>query len=113
MLFEGLRLVFTNWRLMLIQTRRLSWIWLATFDLKLHLLHGRQLNVLRGPILIPLVIAVAAITAACFFLNAVFAFAIADKETHGSARPFVRRAVISASCSGPASSSDWPSRSRR
>lgn len=91
MLFEGLRLVFTNWRLMLIQIPPASWIWLATFDLKLHLLHGRQLNVLRGPILIPLVIAVAAITAACFFLNAVFAFAIADSKPH-AVRPAVRQA---------------------
>ena len=31
---------------------------------------------LRGPILIPIVLAIAAITAASFFLNAVFAFAI-------------------------------------
>jgi UPF0716 family protein affecting phage T7 exclusion len=91
MLFEGLRLVFTNWRLTLIQILPASWIWLATFDLKLHLLHGRQLNVLRGPILIPLVIAIAAITAACFFLNAVFAFAIADSETH-EVRPAMREA---------------------
>ena len=32
---------------------------------------------MHGPVVIPLVLAVAAITAACFFLNAVFAFAIA------------------------------------
>src|SRR5262249_52441515 len=35
-----------------------------------------QLNVLRGPILIPLGLAIVAITIASFFLNAVFAFAI-------------------------------------
>lgn len=91
MLFEGLRLVFTNWRLMLIQIPPASWIWLATFDLKLHLLRGRQLNVIRGPIVIPLVTLIAAITALCFFLNAVFGFAIADRGTH-KIRPAVRRA---------------------
>jgi hypothetical protein len=77
MLFEGLRLVCTNLRLMVIQIIPAMWIWLAMFDLKLHALHGRSFNVLRGPIVIPLVLLVAAITAACYFLNAVFAFAIA------------------------------------
>jgi hypothetical protein len=90
MLFEGLRLVFTHWRLTLIQILPASWIWLATYDLKLHLLHGRQLPALRGPIVIPLVALVAVITALCFFLNAVFAFAI-DDPSH-AVRPAFRRA---------------------
>jgi hypothetical protein len=78
MLFDGLRLVLTNWRLMLIQIPPAMWIWLAMFDLKLHALHGKSFSPLRGPIVIPLVLAVAGITAICFFLNAVFAFAIAS-----------------------------------
>ena len=77
MLFDGLRLVLTNWRLMLIQIPPAMWIWLALFDLKLHALHGKSFNVVKGPIVIPLVLAVAVITSICFFLNAVFAFAIA------------------------------------
>jgi hypothetical protein len=77
MLFDGLRLVLTNWRLMLIQIPPAMWIWLAMFDLKLHALHGKSFSPLRGPIVIPLVLLVAVITAVCFFLNAVFAFAIA------------------------------------
>ncbi len=81
MLFEGLRLVITNWRLMLIQILPAMWIWLALYDIKAHVLHGRTLNVLRGPIVIPLILAIAAITAASFFLNAVFAFAIANTKT--------------------------------
>jgi hypothetical protein len=81
MLFEGLRLVFTNWRLMLIQILPAMWIWLAMYDLKAHVLRGRTLNVLRGPIVIPLVLAIAAVTAGCFFLNAVFAFSIANTKT--------------------------------
>jgi hypothetical protein len=79
MLFEGLRLVFSNWRLTLIQILPAMWLWLAMLDLKVHVLHGRTFHVIRGPILIPLVLAVAAITAASFFLNAWFAFAIADE----------------------------------
>ncbi len=85
MLFEGLRLVCTNLRLMLIQIVPAMWIWLALFDLKLHALHGRSFNVIRGPIVIPLVLVIAAITAVCYFLNAVFAFAIA-----GPGKPEIR-----------------------
>ena len=78
MLFEGLRLVCTNLRLMLIQIVPAMWIWLAMLDLKAHALHGRTFHVFRGPIVIPLVLLVAAITAACYFLHAVFAFSIAN-----------------------------------
>ena len=77
MLFEGVKLLFSNWRLTLIQVLPAMWIWAAMIDLKAHVLHGRTFYVLRGPVLIPIVLAIAAITAASFFLNAVFAFAIA------------------------------------
>jgi hypothetical protein len=76
MLFQGLKLLFTNWRLTLVQIVPAMWIWLAMLDLKVHALRGRSFHVLTGPILIPCVLAVTAFTAASFFLNAVFAFAI-------------------------------------
>ena len=77
MLAEGVKLLFSNWRLTLIQVLPAMWIWLAMLDLKAHVLHGKSFHTLRGPILIPIVLVIAAITAASFFLNAVFAFAIA------------------------------------
>jgi UPF0716 family protein affecting phage T7 exclusion len=77
MLFVGVKLVFSNWRLTVVQILPAMWIWLAMLDLKAHALHGRSFHALSGPIVIPLVVLVAAITAAAFFLNAVFAFAIA------------------------------------
>jgi hypothetical protein len=77
MLFNGLKLLFSNWRLTLVQILPAMWIWFAMYDLKAHALHGKSFTVLRGPVLIPLVLAIAAITAASFFLNAVFGFAIA------------------------------------
>jgi hypothetical protein len=77
MLAEGVKLLFSNWRLTLIQVLPAMWIWAAMIDLKAHVLHGKTLYVLRGPVLIPIVLGIAAITAASFFLNAVFAFAIA------------------------------------
>ena len=76
MLFQGVKLLFTNWRLTLVQVLPAMWIWLALLDIKVHALHGKSFHVLTGPILIPCVLAVTALTAASFFLNAVFAFAI-------------------------------------
>ena len=91
MLFEGVKLLFTNWRLTLIQVLPAMWIWAAMVDLKAHLLHGKSFHVLTGPVVIPVVLAVAAITAASFFLNAVFAFAIA-----GPGPPVIRPAFTQA-----------------
>jgi hypothetical protein len=79
MLFQGLRLLVTNWRLTLVQIIPAMWIWLAMLDIKVHVLHGRQFHVLRGPVLIPAVLGVTLLTAASFYLNGVFAFAIADR----------------------------------
>jgi hypothetical protein len=91
MLFEGVKLLFTNWRLTLIQLLPAMWIWVAMFDLKAHVLRGKSRYVPTGPVTIPIVLAIAAITATCFFLNAVFAFAIA---TPGA--PMVRPAFTQA-----------------
>jgi hypothetical protein len=77
MLFHGLRLLLFNWRLTLVQVLPAMWIWAAMLDLKLHVLHGASFREWRGPVLIPIMLGVVAITAASFFLNAVFAFAIA------------------------------------
>lgn len=77
MLFQGLRLVVANWRLTLVQVLPAMWIWLAMFDLKAHVLHGKSFHVVTGAVVIPIVGVIAAITAGAFFLNAVFAFAIA------------------------------------
>ena len=91
MLFEGVKLLFTNWRLTLVQVLPAMWIWAAMLDLKAHVLHGKTFHELTGPIVIPLVLAVAVVTAASFFLNAVFAFAIS-----GPGRPEIRPAFAKA-----------------
>ncbi|MGZ6693908.1 MAG: hypothetical protein ACXVHQ_41840, partial [Solirubrobacteraceae bacterium] len=91
MLFNGLRLLVSNWRLTLVEILPAMWIWLAMLDLKAHVLHGKSFHVLRGPILIPPILLVIAITVASFFLNAVFAFAVSRPD-----RPEVRPAVAQA-----------------
>jgi len=97
MLFDGLKLLVRNWRLTLVQVLPAMWIWVAMFDFKVHVLHGKEFHVLRGPILIPIFAAVVAITAASFFLNAVFAFAIS-----APGKPEIRPAFASARSRLPA-----------
>jgi hypothetical protein len=77
MLFVGLKLLVTNWRLSLVQVLPAMWIWFAMLDLKAHALHGHGFEGWKGPIVLLLVLAIAAITAVSFYLNAVFAFAVA------------------------------------
>jgi hypothetical protein len=81
MLFSGLRLLVTNWRLMLVQALPAMWIWAATLDLKAHVLHGKEFNIIRGPVVLALFAAVVLITVAAFYLNAAFAFAISQPRS--------------------------------
>jgi hypothetical protein len=91
LLFGGLRILLSNWRLTLIQIPPAMWIWAAMYDLRGHVLHDRTWHAITGPIVIPLIILVVAITIACFFLNAVFGFAISRQGA-----PEVRPAIAEA-----------------
>ena len=91
MLFEGVKLLFTNWRLTLIQVLPAMWIWAAMYDLKAHVLHGKSFHALTGPAVIPVVLGITAITALSFHLNAVFAYAIVQPG-----RPAIRPAFAQA-----------------
>jgi hypothetical protein len=64
------------------------WIWAAMYDLRGHVLHDRTVQALTGPAVIPLIVAIVLVTAACFWLNAVFGFAISQ-----AGRPEVRPAM--------------------
>jgi hypothetical protein len=76
MLIDGVRLLLANWRLTLVQVLPAVWVWLAMFDLRARVLHGRSFPELRGAVLVPIVAAIVALTVVSFFFNAVFAFAI-------------------------------------
>jgi hypothetical protein len=92
MLFTGVKLLFTNWRLTLIQVLPAMWIWAAMFDLKAHVVHGKSFRGFTGlDVVIPLVLGVTVLTAASFYLNAVFAFAIIQPG-----RPQIRPAFTQA-----------------
>jgi uncharacterized membrane protein len=54
------------------------WIWLALLDLKAHAFRGKEFHTWHGSVEVLLVVAIALVTTACFYLNAVFAFAISQ-----------------------------------
>lgn len=91
MLLGGVRVLFSNWRLTLIQVLPAVWIWLAMYELRAHVLHGREFRDLEGGLVVLLILAIAAVTVGAFFLNAVFAYAIAQEG-----RPEVRLAFAEA-----------------
>jgi hypothetical protein len=92
MLFDGVKLLFTNWRLTLVQVLPAMWIWAAMYDLKSKVLRGKEFIGLSGPTMaISIVAGITVITAASFYLNAVFAFAIVEPG-----RPAIRPAFAKA-----------------
>jgi hypothetical protein len=90
-LFSGVKTLVLNWRLMLVQILPVALTWLAMYDLKAHALSGNSYPGLRGPILIPIALVIIVVTAASFFMNAVFAFAVSQPG-----RPQVRPALTQA-----------------
>jgi hypothetical protein len=88
MLLQGVRVLFTNWRLSLLQALPAMWIWAAMLNLKVHVIKGRDFNLWYGPAALGLVLAITAITAAVFFLNAVFAMAVAGPPGGGIRQAF-------------------------
>ncbi len=90
MLFAGLRLLISNWRLIVIQLLPAIVVWAAMYDLRARFLRRTPKFHPGTEVLLPIALAIVALTAAGFFLNAVFAFAIADEP------PDVRRGVRTA-----------------
>lgn len=86
MLFDALRLLFTNWRLLLVEILPAMWIWLAMYDIRAHLLFGASFRTFSPTLSGVLVVVIVAVTALGFFLNAVFAFAI-DRPGPPQIRP--------------------------
>ncbi len=49
MLFDGMKLLVTNWRLTAVQVLPAMWIWLAMLDVKAHVLYGKDFVGWKGP----------------------------------------------------------------
>jgi len=108
MLFQGLKLLFSNWRLTLVQVLPAMWIWLAMVDLKAHVFKGKEFEVWSGSVQALLVVAITLVTAACFYLNSVFAFAILQPGTPQVRWACQRSWSPAGDCSGsPSRSESW------
>lgn len=91
LLIDGLRLIFSNWRLTILQVLPAVWVWLAMFDLKVHVLHGRSFHEITGWRSWAAMGLIAVITIGAFYLNAVTAFAIMNPD--GPSLPEGRRSA--------------------
>ena len=76
MLFQGVKLLFTNWRLR--WCRFCPRCGSGPHAYLNYTLHGKRIHVLRGPLLLAIAPRLAGLTAGSYFLNAVFAFAISE-----------------------------------
>jgi hypothetical protein len=91
MLFSGVRVLVLNWRLLLVQLLPVAVVWWAMYDLKAHVLSKHSLPSVQGAVLVPVGLAIVAVTAASFFMNSVFAFAV-SQPGRPEIRPAVKRA---------------------
>jgi hypothetical protein len=89
LLVRGIRLLFVNWRLTLIQLVPAAWVWVAMWDLKWHTLRGAPFREIDPVVTSLLVVVVVAWSVAAFWCNTVFAYAI--EEPRPQIRPAVRR----------------------
>jgi hypothetical protein len=91
MLFNGLRRLLANWRLIPVEILPAVWLWLAMYDLRLHVLRGSSFHSAHEAELVPIALLIVAVTVVALFLNVVFAFAVAQPGT-----PSVRTALTAA-----------------
>jgi hypothetical protein len=76
LLLDGFRLIFSNWRLTVLQVLPAVWVWVAMFDLKLHVLHGKSFHEVTGWVAWAAALLVVGVTVLAFYVNAIAAFAI-------------------------------------
>ena len=68
---QGVRLLFSNWRLTLIQLLPAMWIWVALLDLKVHVFKGKEFHVWHGAVEVVLVVVIALLTGATGAVKAI------------------------------------------
>ena len=81
MLLEGLRRLLHDWRVIPIELLPAVWLWLAMYDLRLHVLKGSSFHSAHEGELVAVAALIVGVTVAALFLNVVFAFAVADERT--------------------------------
>jgi hypothetical protein len=106
MLLGGLRrLIHDRW-LIAIELLPAIWLWLAMYDLRLQVLHGRSFHGAHEARLAPIAALILAVTMAAVFLNVVFTFAVSERvqptvgDALRGARVHVRSIVLVGSVVG-------------
>lgn len=106
LVIRGIKLLFLNWRLTIVELIPAAWVWLVLVDLKRHRLRAEPLQHFTFQSLVTgLAIAVAASIAA-FWFNTVFGFAITHRPkpkvglAFRQARPFFGRCAVLGSAMG-------------
>lgn len=78
--FDGLKSLVLNWRLALVELVPAVWIWFTFWDLKQHFLHGRTFAYIHGPTALAVAAGAVLVTAAAYWCNVVFAFAVSGPK---------------------------------
>ena len=81
MLLEGLRRLLHDWRLVPVEVLPAVWLWLALYDLRLHVLRGNSFHSAHEADLVAVSVLIVGVTMLALFLNVVFAFAVAGEGT--------------------------------
>jgi hypothetical protein len=76
MLFEGLRRLLHDWRVLPLELLPAVWLWLTMYDLRLHVLRGSSFHSADEADLVAVSVLIVAVTMTALFLNVVFAFAV-------------------------------------
>jgi hypothetical protein len=80
LLVRGVKLLFLNWRLTLIELVPAVWVWLVMWDLKQHALRNDAFREITAGGMVVLVVVAIAASVAAFWCNTVFAFAVTNPE---------------------------------
>ena len=80
LIVAGIKPLFKNWRLTLIELVPAAWVWFSMWNLKSHVLDGRSVHHFHGYVeALGFLLMVAAATIA-FYCNAIFAFSISGEQ---------------------------------
>jgi hypothetical protein len=98
LLVRGVKLLFVNWRLSLLQLLPAAWVWVLMWDLRHHELRVAAFRDVTAGGVVLLVALCVATTIAAFWCNGLFGFAIVEpppniRRAARRARPFARSLV--------------------
>jgi hypothetical protein len=80
LIVAGIKPLFKNWRLTLVELVPATWVWFSMWNLKAHVLDGRSIHHFHGWISVVGVLLMVTAATIAFYCNAIFAFSIGGKQ---------------------------------